>query len=43
MRKSTSLLTATIRIFIMEAEQINLIGTQLADLSARTAALRGYL
>jgi len=43
MRKSASLFTATIRISIMEAEQINLIGTQLADLSARTAALRGYL
>jgi len=27
----------------MEAERINQIGTQLADLSARTAALRGYL
>jgi hypothetical protein len=28
---------------IMEAERINLIGGQLADLSARTEALRGYL
>ncbi|QHI97387.1 peptide chain release factor 2 [Xylophilus rhododendri] len=27
----------------MEAERINLIGNQLADLSARTAELRGYL
>ncbi|MBU3738483.1 MAG: peptide chain release factor 2 [Rhodoferax sp.] len=27
----------------MEAERINLIGTRLADLSARTAELRGYL
>jgi hypothetical protein len=27
----------------MEAERINLIGTKLADLAARTAALRGYL
>ncbi|NKE67106.1 peptide chain release factor 2 [Ramlibacter sp. RBP-2] len=27
----------------MEAERINQIGTQLADLAARTAALRGYL
>jgi len=27
----------------MEAERINLIGTQLADLAARTQALRGYL
>lgn len=27
----------------MEIERINLIGTRLADLSARTAALRGYL
>jgi hypothetical protein len=31
------------RDFDMEAERINLIGTQLADLSARTQALRGYL
>jgi hypothetical protein len=29
--------------FLMEAERINLIGTSLADLTARTAALRGYL
>jgi hypothetical protein len=27
----------------MDAERINLIGNQLADLAARTAALRGYL
>jgi len=27
----------------MEAERINLIGTQLTDLSARTLELRGYL
>jgi len=27
----------------MDAERINLIGTQLADLSRRTQALRGYL
>jgi hypothetical protein len=27
----------------MDAERINLIGTQLADLSSRTQALRGYL
>jgi hypothetical protein len=27
----------------MEAERINLIGTQLSDLSARTLDLRGYL
>jgi len=27
----------------MEAERINLIGSKLADLSARTEALRGYL
>jgi len=27
----------------MEAERINQIGAQLADLSARTQALRGYL
>jgi len=27
----------------MDAERINLIGTQLADLQARTAELRGYL
>lgn len=31
------------RISHMEAERINQIGTQLADLAARTAALRGYL
>ena len=29
--------------FIMDAERINLIGTRLADLRQRTAALRGYL
>jgi hypothetical protein len=27
----------------MDAERINLIGTQLADLTSRTQALRGYL
>jgi len=27
----------------MDNEHINLIGTRLADLSARTDALRGYL
>jgi hypothetical protein len=27
----------------MEAERINLIGTRLNDLSARTLELRGYL
>jgi len=27
----------------MDAERINLIGTTLKDLSARTEALRGYL
>jgi len=27
----------------MEAERINAIGNKLADLSARTAELRGYL
>jgi hypothetical protein len=27
----------------MDAERINLIGTQLADLASRTQALRGYL
>jgi hypothetical protein len=32
-----------IRISHMEAERINQIGNQLTDLSARTAALRGYL
>jgi hypothetical protein len=31
------------RLKPMEAERINLIGTKLADLAARTAALRGYL
>jgi hypothetical protein len=39
-RMSKSLLT---RITNMEAERINLIGLTLADLSARTDALRGYL
>jgi hypothetical protein len=29
--------------FTMEAERINQIGSQLADLSVRTQALRGYL
>lgn len=28
---------------IMDIERINAIGTTLADLTARTAALRGYL
>ena len=27
----------------MDIERINLIGTSIADLTARTAALRGYL
>ena len=31
------------RIRIMEAERINLIGTQLSDLGGRTQELRGYL
>jgi hypothetical protein len=31
------------RIYHMEAERINLIGNQLADLASRTEALRGYL
>jgi hypothetical protein len=31
------------RIFIMEAERINAIGSLLADLSTRTLDLRGYL
>ncbi|MFT6590649.1 MAG: hypothetical protein ACI9I0_001949 [Rhodoferax sp.] len=35
--------THTVRTRIMEAERINLIGTQLSDLSARTLDLRGYL
>jgi hypothetical protein len=29
--------------FIMDIERINAIGNALADLSERTAALRGYL
>lgn len=33
----------TIRTRIMEIERINLIGTQLTDLSERTGELRGYL
>jgi hypothetical protein len=28
---------------MIEAERVNLIGTTLADLSARTLELRGYL
>ena len=28
---------------LMDIERVNLIGTQLADLTQRTAALRGYL
>ena len=32
-----------VRIRTMEAERINLIGTRLNDLSARTLELRGYL
>lgn len=35
--------THQVRTRIMEAERINLIGTQLADLSGRTLDLRGYL
>ena len=31
------------RIYPMEAERINALGTQLADLIARTLELRGYL
>ena len=31
------------RTFAMDIERINQIGAALADLSARTAALRGYL
>jgi hypothetical protein len=31
------------RALLMDAERINLIGTRLADLSARTQELRGYL
>ena len=29
--------------FTMDSERINLIGGRLADLAARTEALRGYL
>jgi hypothetical protein len=39
MRKSTFGMSAP----IMDNEQINAIGTLLADLSARTQQLRGYL
>jgi hypothetical protein len=35
--------TSIKRTRIMEAERINLIGTQLASLTARTLDLRGYL
>jgi hypothetical protein len=31
------------RVDSMDIERINLIGTGLADLAARTEALRGYL
>jgi hypothetical protein len=31
------------RIFAMDIEHINALGTRLADLSQRTADLRGYL
>ena len=31
------------RIYLMEAENINAIGNQLADLSTRVNELRGYL
>jgi len=39
MRESTPNPTRT----SMDIERVNAIGTLLADLSARTAALRGYL
>jgi hypothetical protein len=47
-RRKTEVWTrAKIRFFPddnnMDAERINLIGTQLADLSSRTQSLRGYL
>ncbi len=35
--------TQPVRNRTMEAERINLIGNRLADLSARTLDLRGYL
>ena len=41
MRKSRPLHCTTKRS--MDIERINAIGTLLADLTARTAALRGYL
>ena len=34
---------ATTKIRIMDIERINAIGNQIADLSERTTALRGYL
>jgi hypothetical protein len=40
MRKST---VYRIGAFPMDAEHINLIGTTLTDLTARTHELRGYL
>jgi hypothetical protein len=40
MRKSAAVLPAA---SAMDNEHINLIGTRLADLTARTDALRGYL
>jgi len=33
----------TLEIPIMDAEQINTIGSKLSDLAARTLDLRGYL
>jgi hypothetical protein len=41
MRKSR--ITFFSRHIMIDAERINLIGTTLTDLSARTAELRGYL
>ena len=44
MRKCEAIFeTHTVRTRTMEPERINLIGNQLADLSARTVELRGYL
>jgi hypothetical protein len=34
---------ATSKIPVMDIERINAIGNQIADLSERTTALRGYL
>jgi hypothetical protein len=43
MRKSAAAPHNNDRSLTMDIERVNAIGSLLADLSARTAALRGYL